>query len=456
MQLTLQGLTILVSGSIPGMSRILAMQAISAGGGIVCKNISAKVDVVVFGARAGQNKIDKARAMGLTEIDADQFLELVREGTLTLEDEAEPDERVSDVIGDVRALFDGHHDTSTWARLTDLLDRCAPEALDELVAYAEGYVSRWEVDSTRRWLASRQSHALAADRILGGDMRMAPVSWVQELMQEQHSPKHALVRALSLDDTRANTTMASKIFGSPHLSGLQVLDTSRMLKLSKTFFRKLGAAEHMSELHTLFVYPREGVGELAKATTLTRVRHLHIRATAYSRYSESQPAVDTIFAADWMSQIETLESARSWSTHWVTGNSIFSALAANADRFTSLKRLITSDTNDIADAFDAGIPERLEELVLATGSHGALYILDELDKHDTPNLRHIDVSPCFLAPPHRLSEEMKELRHALPGRLAKIAGQVGRVPLGPGAPHETAKTPEGSEAVTAPPWCAPR
>ncbi|MGG5258425.1 NAD-dependent DNA ligase LigA [Phycicoccus avicenniae] len=77
---TLAGLTVVVTGSLPGYSRDETKEAILARGGKASGSVSKKTDYVVVGENAG-SKEDKARELGLTILDEAQFTRLLETGS---------------------------------------------------------------------------------------------------------------------------------------------------------------------------------------------------------------------------------------------------------------------------------------------------------------------------------------------------------------------------------------
>ncbi|PFG16783.1 DNA ligase (NAD+) [Propionicimonas paludicola] len=76
---TLAGLTVVVTGSVPGYSRDGATEAIVARGGKASGSVSARTNFVVAGDGAG-SKLDKAVALGVPVLAADQFDALLSGG----------------------------------------------------------------------------------------------------------------------------------------------------------------------------------------------------------------------------------------------------------------------------------------------------------------------------------------------------------------------------------------
>jgi DNA ligase (NAD+) len=76
---TLAGLTVVVTGSVPGFTRDSATAAIEDRGGKVAGSVSSRTDFVVAGESAG-SKYDKAVALGVPILDAAGFELLLAEG----------------------------------------------------------------------------------------------------------------------------------------------------------------------------------------------------------------------------------------------------------------------------------------------------------------------------------------------------------------------------------------
>jgi DNA ligase (NAD+) len=77
---TLEGLTVVVTGTLPNFSRDEAKEAIITRGGKASGSVSKKTDYVVAGENAG-TKLDKAEQLGLRILDEDGFRKLLAEGS---------------------------------------------------------------------------------------------------------------------------------------------------------------------------------------------------------------------------------------------------------------------------------------------------------------------------------------------------------------------------------------
>jgi DNA ligase (NAD+) len=76
----LAGLTIVVTGSLPGFSRDDAKEAIVTRGGKAAGSVSKKTDFVVAGDSPG-SKYDKAVELGVPVLDEDGFRQLLEDGS---------------------------------------------------------------------------------------------------------------------------------------------------------------------------------------------------------------------------------------------------------------------------------------------------------------------------------------------------------------------------------------
>ena len=82
---TLEGLTVVVTGSLPNFSRDEAKEAILLRGGKAAGSVSKNTSYVVAGESAG-SKLDKAEQLGIPVLDEDGFRQLLDGGPAALGD----------------------------------------------------------------------------------------------------------------------------------------------------------------------------------------------------------------------------------------------------------------------------------------------------------------------------------------------------------------------------------
>ncbi len=81
---TLEGLTVVVTGSVPGYTRESAQQAITDRGGKASGSVSSKTSVLVAG-ESGGSKYAKAESLGIPILTAERFEELLADGAAAIE-----------------------------------------------------------------------------------------------------------------------------------------------------------------------------------------------------------------------------------------------------------------------------------------------------------------------------------------------------------------------------------
>lgn len=75
------GQTLVVTGTLPGITRDEAKEYIMQLGGKVAGSVSAKTDIVVYGEKAG-SKLSKAEKLGVNTMDADAFVQMISDAGL--------------------------------------------------------------------------------------------------------------------------------------------------------------------------------------------------------------------------------------------------------------------------------------------------------------------------------------------------------------------------------------
>ncbi len=80
----LEGVSVVITGSLSGFSRDAAVEAVQARGGKVTGSVSKKTDAVVVGAEPGRSKYDRAVALKVPLLDEDGFRRLLEQGVSAL------------------------------------------------------------------------------------------------------------------------------------------------------------------------------------------------------------------------------------------------------------------------------------------------------------------------------------------------------------------------------------
>lgn len=81
---TLEGATLVVSGTLDGFTRDEAQAAIEAAGGRATSSVSAKTTALVVGESPGAAKVTKANDLGVPVVDEAMFRRLLEEGPSAL------------------------------------------------------------------------------------------------------------------------------------------------------------------------------------------------------------------------------------------------------------------------------------------------------------------------------------------------------------------------------------
>jgi DNA ligase (NAD+) len=97
----LAGRTIVLTGTLPTLTREQATEAILAAGGRVTSSVSRRTDFVVAGDRAG-TKLEKAERLRVTVLDEDGLRAVLR-GELPGDAQAEADDEAAEQLGRVAA-----------------------------------------------------------------------------------------------------------------------------------------------------------------------------------------------------------------------------------------------------------------------------------------------------------------------------------------------------------------
>ncbi len=261
MTLTLTGKTVTTIGRVLGRSRADIASALDAHGATLAPAPRAGIDVALVGANPSRHKIDRARILGCVMVHGADIDTLLDEGELDVAPQTE--ELAHDgLISEARSALARRPGAESWERITSLVDACAPERLDALLAYLEPQLTRWPL--TEPILdAVWYEHADAPptrDPMFGRYIRTAPRSWLLDMMGGRTHPKHRLANAIDLKLARISDRESRKLFGSTngHVLALRVGDVK-----SSSFYRELASVGSLENLEVLELSGRVGADALA-------------------------------------------------------------------------------------------------------------------------------------------------------------------------------------------------
>lgn len=439
MILEIKGLKIVLTGGVPKRERADVERQLEQAGAKIKAKVTRYTDVVMAGTRAAKSVLELAQKHDVPTITPDDLLTLIREGQLELGGAGELAE-LGDTFGELRAAFDLGPSPETWNRILQALERCDPARRDDVAPYTEDHIKAWAVDEKRRgWSSMFQWESADGGLSLGGDLRVAPLAWVNELLDGQTNPFHALARALTLSGTRAKTTRARKLFTAGQLGeSLRVLDLGRELKLTKTFFKALASAKNLGSIDTLIYYNAgQGCGELlAGQTSMPELRALHLRAGTLD-YDASNQAAEAILQSDWIGSIERLESSFGVNEYASGAASVLPAMKTYSDNLTGLKHLVLSNTFNHA-TIDAGYVDQLASITyFARSARGLDVFLKSLIERAPSSLERLDLSQAFdLHGATRNTSRAKELAETIWSHRDGLRGLDAELDVGALAPRK--------------------
>ena len=256
----LQGAVITYGGRLNKIQWADAMRRIIAGGGQPSHTISAALTCFVAGTKA-QSKITKARARGVPVITEAQLLSLLEDGFVSWEEEDpfETKQSFDTSVAELRAIFAAAPTSSAWTRCLTVIEGCDEARVEELVAYTQHFITRWDDARMEKWRPPADHPLMAnapkywAKNLPKDELRVAPPLWVFELISGRHHAKHALARALNLEGMRLNGAHGAHILASPHLHQLRFVNLGTQNSYSLGFFRELRTSELMRPVRELWI-----------------------------------------------------------------------------------------------------------------------------------------------------------------------------------------------------------
>lgn len=204
------------------------------------------------------NLIGEAMVRGLPILDEAQATQLLEEGFLELEERAALE--VSRALSELRGLLhDGKPDNQMWLAVCDVIDRCPSEEVSVLLSYVLDFFAKWEACGTLDSLRGDPTRALEGVVSSGevwragfdGELCVAPVSWLGELLRGEEHEKFTLLRALDLTHTPLKGGPVKKILDHPHLHRVRRLALPIHQALTMTLIKQLCATPWLDRLVAL-------------------------------------------------------------------------------------------------------------------------------------------------------------------------------------------------------------
>ena len=201
-----------------------------------------------------------AMVRGIPIIDEMQMVRLFEVGAIELGDLGERAWGEVSRFGEVRALLhDARPDGATWLALCELLDRCAAEEARVLVPYARDFFDSWEAQGlldgvrypTSCEITDAVSWADAKNTGFEGELCVAPLSWVSELIRGEEHEKFTLIRGLDFTHTGLKGGVIKKILDNPHLHRVRRISLPITKPITRPLVQQLCSKPWLDRLVTL-------------------------------------------------------------------------------------------------------------------------------------------------------------------------------------------------------------
>ncbi len=400
MEVTFEGKTFVVLGHLSTITKREAWIKVIDLGGQVSNTPRPSSDYFIQGERVSAKRQARAEELGYPILSEREFLDAVRDAQAE-EDGAREHVQLGDAIASFRGLFDGPASLRTWEKVTELLDGCPEEQLEDACTYVESHVSRWP---DHRSSPSAPSMCLTEHAFYNsqpddplGDVRVALKPWLNDLLQGATSPKFELARRVQCNGLGLNGTILTHLVENPTLVNLRELDVGQANNATQTFYKKLRTSRHLPSLDTLTLRTMsvKHAGALCGEHTLDTLRWVTLGypGDGYTT-SELDAIYSRLFEATWWTQIEGLNLQLSrMRSGIVSGIDAYGALSSAAGNLPSLRHLVLGDAGGVEKLFDSPLLTQLDRLSFHTCRHPAgIELLRHLDEHSGHSIQVIDLS----------------------------------------------------------------
>ncbi|MGC4119940.1 MAG: hypothetical protein QM765_36255 [Myxococcales bacterium] len=300
----LKGKTVVVTGTLEGMGRAEAERRLKAAGAKVSGSVSDKTDLLFAGAGPG-SKLSAAKLRGIPVLDEAALLaalegkdlDVVVKGVAAVAAAKQAPPLPDAALAKFTALPLEKPDEATWKKITELLDQCGEEAAAVAVDYLLEATAGWDGEL-------RVGERSGRDEKL--EVRVAPVSWVTELLQGQEHPKLRLARVLDLSRLKLTGAVANHVFDCPSLSSVRLLRLGH-LKLPGSFYAKLCDEDVFKSLTHLDLtwagLGRAHAQAFAKAKSLLEVTHLGAGRVDF----DEEASIETLLGASMWASLRSVD-----------------------------------------------------------------------------------------------------------------------------------------------------
>ncbi len=259
-RLELKGALIAYGGRLNKVDWGYAERRIRERGGQTSDAISARLTCFVAGTQA-QSKITRARARGVPIITEAQLATLLEDGVLEWEEAPafEATTTFDESVAELRAIFNAAPTSSAWTRCLEIVEGCDPERLEDLITYAQSFITAWDRAEMGKWSPPDKHPLLTnapkywASGLPADELRVAPPLWLFDIAQGRAHPKHALARALNLEGVKLNGTLGENVLNNKHLRHLRWLNLGVQNPLPAKFFRAMRTSELMRTVRELWL-----------------------------------------------------------------------------------------------------------------------------------------------------------------------------------------------------------
>ncbi len=296
-------------------SRTYLKARLEALGATVSKSVSPRTTFLIRGKNPGQVAYQQACSLGITILSEEQLLDVL-EGV-----EVTPDEHISqrgkesldDLLGEARSLVAKPASHEVWEELVELFDQCRIEENEPLTTYIHAHTDAWSTEHMRGLFGhaiSRSQLTLAPNRrrdlkrfLVHGEVRVAPLPWLGEMLHRVDSPRYRLIRAVDLRHSQFSTKQTIEVLSHPALQTVERLYLKADQNIDSTLTQFLCA--HPPLQHLDYFAPGQWI-EPEMLEHLVNTSHFQLGTLDLTALRLPRNMVETLVKGTWLSPIHTL------------------------------------------------------------------------------------------------------------------------------------------------------